>query len=195
MEENKNSKINSRNYVSAKNSDVIRFLDTIDEFGGELKILCDIVPGGHTETRRLYVMVRGEKENSKQEILNLCLIICGKKWRKINGGQYEPSTWYLKVEHLFPDFKANSIQYDPTTDFNGKGEFHSCLNFEWKKELAINRDYGTSSCDSKFDFKGDTKIRLAVKKNINPYDDYDDLINIIVFLCGRCFLLRGGREI
>ena len=86
IEENKISEINSRNYESAKNSDVNRFFDTIDEFGGDLKILCDIVPDGHTETRRFYVMVRGDKDNSKKEILNLCLILCAKKWRKINGG-------------------------------------------------------------------------------------------------------------
>ena len=86
------------------------------------------------------------------------------------------------MKHLFSNFRANNIRYDPTTAFNGKGEFHSCLNFEWEKMFTINKDYGTSSYASKFDFKGDTKIRLAVKKTIiNPYDDYDDLINTIFF--------------
>ena len=79
IKENKISEINSRNYVSAKNSDDSQFFETIDEFGGDLKILCDIVPDGHTETRRFYVMVRGKKKNNKKEILNLCLILCAKK--------------------------------------------------------------------------------------------------------------------
>ena len=39
------------------------------------------------------------------------------------------------------------------------------------------------------------KLDWLLKKNINPYNNYDDLINTVVFLCGRCFLLRGGREI
>ena len=38
------------------------------------------------------------------------------------------------------------------------------------------------------------KIRTAVTNNVlNPYDDYDDLVKIIIFLCVRSFLLRGGK--
>ena len=39
------------------------------------------------------------------------------------------------------------------------------------------------------------KLDWLLKKIINPYNDYDDLINTVVFLCGRCFLLRGRKKI
>ena len=93
MEETNNSEINSRRYVNQKSCDVNRFFDIFDEFGG------DLVTGDHTKTRTFYIMVRNEKENSKKEILNQCLILCAK--RKKNGGQCEPTSWYIKVKHFF----------------------------------------------------------------------------------------------
>ena len=44
----------------------------------------------------------------------------------------------LKLSNFF-NFRANNIQYDSTTDFNGKGEFHSVLNFKWRKERQKKR--------------------------------------------------------
>ena len=65
-----------------------------------------------------------------------------------------------------------------------------------EKRKSLKKDYGTNNKASKFDFKGISKSRLVVTNNIlNPFDDYDDLIDIIVFLCGICFLLRDGKEI
>ena len=40
------------------------------------------------------------------------------------------------------------------------------------------------------------KIRTAITNNVlNPYDDYDDLVKLIIFLCVSSFLLRGGKEL
>ena len=65
-----------------------------------------------------------------------------------------------------------------------------------EKRTSKKKDYGTNNKASKFDFKGISKSRLAVtNKILNPFDDYDDLIDIIVFLCGICFFLRDGKEI
>ena len=52
--------------------------------------------------------------------------------------------------------------------------------------------HGTNK--EKFDYNGDNKIRTAVKdKILNPFANYEDLVRIIVYICGRYFAIRGRK--
>ena len=82
------------------------------------------------------------------------------------------------------------------TDFNGTGDFHSILTDDLKKGSKNIKDYGTLKNQAKFDYDGDNKIRTAIKnKKLNPFDNYEDLVRTVVYICGRYFALRGRKEI
>ena len=116
--------------------------------------------------------------------------------KKKDGNIYEISTWSTFLKLLFAQFRVHGIMYDYKTDFNSTGEFHSELMDELKAGSKTIEDYGTNKKKAKFDDDGDNKIRNAImEKKLNPLENYYDMVKIMVFICGRYFLLRGGKEI
>ena len=158
--------------------------------------LSDMVPYHHLMKRRFYVEVCGEKNPSKKEIINECLKLCARRWKRKDGNIYELTTWNTMLKVLFSHFRQQNILYNFMTDFNGTGDFHSILTDDLKKGSKNIKDYGTLKNQAKFDYDGDNKIRTAIKnKVLNPFDNYEDLVRTVVYICGRYFALRGRKEI
>ena len=68
-------------YVKSLDSKEERFFKTLHEFGPpELQPLLEYHDDGLKPVRKFYLVIKGEKEEYKHQILNTCLTLCALKW-------------------------------------------------------------------------------------------------------------------
>ena len=170
---NKKSTVLTKQYVKRKDVVLNRFFYTLVTDGGDLKDLAVFVKYYHTFSRRFFIVLQGEKNPVKKQILNEALNLCARKWKKKDGTIYEISSWNFFLKLLFSEFKRRGILYDYKKDFNSTGDFHSVLMDDLKTGSKNIEAYGTLKNKANFDDDGDNKIRNAImEKKLNPFQDY-----------------------
>ena len=188
-----------KRHMSQGRSTLDRFFDTIREHGGaSMQYLLEDVPSsdGLTTHKQFFDVVSGEKSEAKYQILNHCLVLFVYKWRKKDGGLYEPSTLTQFSKHLFKSFSDHGIHYNPEMDFLEEGEFALILQKMWNEHHNINRDYGTRCKKAAIDLEADFKITMSVyEKKLRPFELVHHMIAAWIYVLGHFFGLCGQKEV
>ena len=184
---------------------VARWFMTIKVHGGEImQHLLKMEPANYCQGKKqdfaFFNLVGGPKSADKTIILNKCLTLCGMKWLCLNGKAkgtpLAPVSFTKYMGYIFHEFrKFHGLQYDFKKDFDGKGQFHGMIVQHWNKCRQIDPTFGTKNHKAKFDWEADEKIRAALKDGrLQPFQNPLHLQYIIVYILGRFYLFRGGKE-
>ena len=163
-----------------------------------------------TKTFRFYLWTRGVQHENKWKIVNHAMLVFGqslvkkpyrnRKWCDINNieradAMYQPNTIQGMHKRLNPIFRRNGITYSLHSDFEGKGGFQAFWQNRLSKAMVLRPDLGSLPLRAKFDTDSDRKIREEANPPFQPYDNYDDCLQLIVHYILESFTLRGRQEV
>jgi hypothetical protein len=150
-----------------------------------------------TGERLFYEQTKGDKAETKTQILNNCLkYFALTHLRKKDGNPYQPNSCNTTFKVLFAVFHSKGIIYSRTTDFNFKGGWCSFLAGYWAQQHSKDVTFGDRPTRPPVsdDFLEQFRNAVLVKKLIDITGSVlRDLQMLVYFLFGAQLLFRGVK--
>mmetsp|Transcript_45621 Transcript_45621/g.111100 ORF Transcript_45621/g.111100 Transcript_45621/m.111100 type:complete len:260 (-) Transcript_45621:1099-1878(-) len=149
---------------------------------------------------RFVHLVSGPKDTNKYTAINAAML-CFSHCLRMKGyedkpddpkGYYQPSATAKFIGNIFTVLHHNNCQYDHGSFKNQPGSYWNYFSIRFAMVATVRPEFGRRKVAA-VDHDNERKMRQA-SKPFN-FDDYTDLLYVLMWKVAREFTRRGGKEI